>query len=283
MKITVIMASHNRVRLTVVAIARAQQAADFASLDVNFIVFDDGSTDNTVSALASLTQQIHVMHGDGNAYWAKGMANAEHVALNGELGSRPDYLVWLNDDVSLDLHAFAQLTRVPPGDFTKVLVGAMRDPVNEQITYSGFRRSGAHPLRFALIEPTTAHQAIDTFNGNFVLVPTAVAVRVGGIDGSYSHALADIDYGLRCARLGIAVVLMPGTHGTCARNDEPVYQHLFADWVSFVGIKGGGNFASLRRILRKSNPCTWAVFILISYALWWSRRVIAAAGGKRSE
>ena len=76
-----------------------------------------------------------VIRAPGNLYWAGGMALAERIALQGD----PDYLLWLNDDVTLDKDA---LTVLFGGDEANkaghgIVVGALRDRTTDLLTYSG--------------------------------------------------------------------------------------------------------------------------------------------------
>ncbi|MEO5314982.1 glycosyltransferase [Pseudarthrobacter sp. CC12] len=272
MRLFVIMACHNRRELTVQSIQAAYEAALFAGVKIKFTVFDDGSTDGTSNALSKLDIPIRILHGDGSAFWARGMAIAEDDALDMCRGQPNEYIVWLNDDVVLDKDAFMSLSGTLQVFSNSVVVGAMRDPINGKTTYSGMRRAGLHPLRFDLVLPTREAQNVEVFNGNLVVVPVDEARVLGGIDGGFSHALADIDYGLRCNRRGIGIVLAPSTYGTCSRN--PAYPSLGIrnDWAAFVGPKGGGNYASLRRILRKNHHVSWPMIIAVTYGLWWVRR-----------
>jgi GT2 family glycosyltransferase len=274
-KLSVIMACHNRKDLTVRSVERAQAAAKHAGIDISFTIFDDGSSDGTAEALATLPYSIRILQGDGSAYWANSMAQAERAALESDELTPEDFLVWLNDDVALDETAFASIrTTIDGTNPGTVIVGAMRDPSTGSVTYSGLRRHGPHPLSFALVPPQETLQQIDTFNGNLVVVPVSVARRLGGIDGGFSHALADIDYGLRSMRAGVAVVLAPGTQGTCSRNPVATRRTAREDWRSFTGAKGGGNYRSLKRVLRKSNRNSWPLVVLTSYCLWWVRRAV---------
>jgi GT2 family glycosyltransferase len=280
MKYSVILACHNRKVLTVRSIRQAQASADAAGIGIDFTVFDDGSTDGTAHALTQLPSKITILAGDGSAYWAKGMAQAEESVLSAGGSDAAHFVVWLNDDVQLDVDAFTRLRLLADQEPSAIIAGAMRDPKDDSVTYSGLSRGGAHPLNFSRVFPGPDAQHVHTFNGNLVLVPLKAALLLGGIDGSFSHALADIDYGLRAARLGIPVILAAGTFGTCALNPLPPVRSIRQDWFSFRGHKGGGNFASLRRILRKSNPHTWLGFVAITYGLWWARRI--ARIGKRT-
>jgi GT2 family glycosyltransferase len=272
-KFSVIMACHNRKALTLRAIERAQVAADGAVIKIAFTVFDDGSTDGTSEALSAMPHTIRVLHGDGTAYWARSMALAETAALESGGRSPNEFIVWLNDDVILDKTAFLALRQTIDQNPDTVIVGAMRDPSTGALTYSGMRRNGLHPLNFGMILPSKEAQPVETFNGNLVVVPVPVARLLGGIDGYFSHAFADIDYGLRCDRVGISVLLAPGTLGMCRRNPISSRRTAREDWRAFTGRKGGGNFRSLRRILRKSNSRSWLLVVAASYGLWWARRV----------
>ncbi|TFC61641.1 glycosyltransferase family 2 protein [Cryobacterium sp. TMB1-7] len=273
MNFSVLMACHNRKPLTVRAIDRAQDAADFAGIQISFTVFDDGSTDGTGAALEAMPQSIQILRGDGSAFWAKSMAAAEAVTLRSSETSTDSFLLWLNDDVELDRDALLLLTDAIARNPGAVIVGAMRDPRSGDVTYSGLTRSGRHPLKFSAIIPRDACQSADTFNGNLVVVPHETARQIGGIDGEFSHAFADIDYGLRAARLDIPIILAPGTYGACTRNAIPPRGPARADWATFRGPKGGGNYPSLRRILEKSHKRSWRLVIATTYVLWWARRM----------
>ncbi len=153
---------------------------------------------------------------------ARSMHEAEKYVLERGAALDSDFLLWLNDDVDLDQASLQALLRA--AEPRHVTVGATLDPGNGSVTYSGLRRSGLHPLGFQRVDPTGASSTVDTFNGNCVLVPVGLARSIGGIDGRFSHGLADIDYGLRCRRLNIPVVLAPRPIGYCARNPTAVRQ-----------------------------------------------------------
>jgi GT2 family glycosyltransferase len=274
MKIHVIVAAHNRKLLTSKAVMLAQNAGAHAGVDISFTIFDDGSTDGTAEILSRSVGRINVLNGDGSNFWAKSMAAAEADVLN----SRPqdaddEFILWLNDDVELDFDSIERLTDEARLDRQAIIVGAMRDPATGTVTYSGFARHGWHPLRFELVQPGLNVQSVDTFNGNLVLVPLTVARTLRGIDGSFSHALADIDYGLRATHEGVRVLLAPGTFGTCSRNPPLLRLSLWKSWKRHTGVKGGGNFTSLNRVLRRHAPIKWPFAIMISYALWWFRAI----------
>lgn len=271
MRLHVLLACHNRRDLTVRAITNFAGAASKASLHVDFTVFDDGSTDGTAEALAALKLPVTCIAGDGSAFWSRSMARAEEQLLS--TCDDGGYVVWLNDDVELDGDALEVALAASNSAPSAVLVGAMRDPATGQVTYSGYRRRGFHPLRFVTVEPNGALQSIDTFNGNLVFVPLTVARAVGGIDGSFSHFGADTDYGFRVRDSGYELLLLPRIVGSCPQNPPQPRGSALRDWRAFVGVKGGGNYNTLRRTLQKRHPLGWRGYVYLSYFLWWARRL----------
>jgi GT2 family glycosyltransferase len=281
MKLHVIMACHNRRNLSVRSVLSAVAAASFARIPIDFTIFDDGSGDGTTEGLRALDADITVLSGDGSAFWAKSMAMAESEVLNGAefCDQNNCWIVWLNDDVTIDESAFQRaidagiLTSLNEPETGVVGVGSVRDPETGSITYGGLRRTGLHPLRYSQVPSSQTLEPIDTFNGNLVFVPEFIARRIGGIDGGFSHALADIDYGLRCRRLNIPVFLLPDTYGVCSRNTTEATGRFGEEWRRFTGPKGGGNLYSMVRILKKTSPYSWPAFASATYGLWFFRNL----------
>ncbi|MBP1135099.1 GT2 family glycosyltransferase [Arthrobacter sp. PvP023] len=274
MKFHIIVASHNRRQTTIQSLSSLFAAGDSAGVETRVVLFDDGSKDQTASSVLEMFPSVTVIPGSGSTYWAKSMHQAEKRVLNdaeNRIDDAQDYIVWLNDDVVLDIDALSRAIQTLENHPDAILACAMRDPESLQTTYSGFKREGRHPLRLSIVEPGAEVRPIDTFNGNLVLVPGHVARRLGSIDGEYAHALADIDYGYRAKLAGMPVLLAAGTFGTCPRNPPSPAMSLKSMWKSFVGVKGGGHPKSLLRILRLGAPRLFPLFFGATYVLWWAR------------
>lgn len=268
MSICVIMACYNRLEHTILCLESLFEAAATARVRITVVLFDDGSTDGTARAVTQRFPMVKIIEGSGDYYWARSMAAAEQLVI-ADPSSEYSHLVWLNDDVQLDVDALARAKRELAKHPNSILAGAVRDPMTNVVTYAGFRRRGMHPLSFEMVQPTKDFRPIETFNGNFILVPWTIAKSLGGIDGKFSHALADIEYGIRAYKHDVRALLMPGTYGTCSRNPSPEYAGLLVAWKAFLGPKGGGNYSSLMHYYAVTKQKLPLLYVLISYLKWW--------------
>ncbi len=262
------MASHNRAQHTLRALADLERQHS-ELYRIKTTLFDDGSRDGTPEQVSQLHPAVNMLRGDGSAYWARSMRELENDALRH--ASPDDYLLWLNDDVSLHPGAVERAYKAAASHSTAIIVGAMRDPVSGETTYSGFKRYGRHPLHYSKADPGSEEIFVDTLNGNFVLVPVTIASRLGGIDGQFSHSWADIDYGFRARDAGVPLVLLDDYVGFCSTNPSPPLRPVLGAWRRFVGPKGAGEPRSLARILRRHGGALWPLYFVATYGLWWVR------------
>lgn len=219
-RIAALLTCHNRREKTLQCLASLFfDIPGHISLTV-FLV-DDGSTDGTAAAVRQFFPEVIVISGNGDLYWAGGMRVAFKTAAR--LGEY-DYYLWLNDDVVLDNGAllcalsWADNYRAKPA----VLVGTIRDVATGKAIYGGMRRPSM--WRALYFEPVTTDShpiPCDTCSGNFLLIPSAIAMRVEMIDNIFRHACGDYDYGFRVRRYGYPLLVIPGSVGTSARNPFP--------------------------------------------------------------
>ena len=211
-RIVVLMACHNRAAMTQ-EFFKSFDVARIEQLQVEFIVTDDGSTDETNQVLQSQSSNIKIVKGSGSLYWAKSMALAEEAILQA-----PDGILWVNDDLVLNPTAFEKLMRGILLYPDAVLVGQVKNKFSDRIIYGGYRKIAKHPLRLELLDSGNSYLEADTFNGNFVYIPTQIRLAVGSIDGNFAHAYADCDYGYRVANAGFSVRILPGHIGESLNN-----------------------------------------------------------------
>ncbi len=213
-----LMCSFNRRGKTLNALRSLSEQKISLPIHASVVLFDDGSRDGTTGAVIAAFPEVEVVHGDGSAYWSRGMARAQGVALR---LARPDYLCWLNDDVTLIPDALDVLLNTarlvePAG----AVVGALADAETLELSYSGYLRTGARPTQLQRVVPDGESRDVDNFNGNVVLLPRVVYERVGSIDARYEHSYGDTDYGYRIAQAGLRTVLAPRLVGYCSRNSS---------------------------------------------------------------
>ncbi|MBU3701266.1 MAG: glycosyltransferase [Acidimicrobiia bacterium] len=274
--VAVLMATHDRRSTTLLSLERLfGQTGLVTPLEV-FLV-DDGSTDGTAIAVADRFPAVHLIEGNGSLFWSGAMRLAQSAAR----GLRPDFLLWLNDDVALDadalerlLHCYGELR--DRGEPASVVVGALTDPDAGTISYSGVDRPDRRrPTHFEMIDPTDELQQCETANGNLVLVPSMVFRRLDGFDGSFRHAMSDYDFGLRARSQGCGVWLAPGTFGTCRRDhrEQPWLEQeggIVARTRMLVSAKGLPPGDWLRFTRRHAGPL-WPFYFASPYSRFVAR------------
>ena len=222
-RLAILIACHNRKAKTVEAIRRALGQSE-VQVEACVFLFDDGSTDGTGEAVEAAFPGSTILRGDGSYYWTRGMKRAFDEALR--VGGFDAYL-WLNDDTLLDNGAIRMLVEVAfrtvrCGGEPAIAVGATRDPSTGQMTYGGAKWVDPiwRPFLATPMVPNGQAQAIDVMNGNVVLIPAAIAQRLGSLDPVFEHAMGDTEYSMRARKHGISIFLTPTYVGTCARNSN---------------------------------------------------------------
>ncbi|MEL6911975.1 MAG: glycosyltransferase family 2 protein [Cyanobacteria bacterium J06629_2] len=215
-RIAVIMTCHNRHDITIACLQLLAQQ----QVEHTVYLVDDGSSDGTSDTVSQDYPQVKLFQGDGNLFWAGGMRMAFGEALKGDY----DYYIWLNDDTMLEPDAFQKLLHIHQDLIQRdsaesIVVGSTQDPVTGKPTYGGAVKSKRwYSNKLEFLEPSQELQQCDTMYGNCVLIPRAVAQKVGNIDSAFIHSLGDIDYGLRARQAGCEVWAAPGFVGTCSQN-----------------------------------------------------------------
>jgi GT2 family glycosyltransferase len=262
--VTAILTSYGRRETTLRCLDSLFAQVDVEA-DISAVLVDDASPDGTTEAVLARFERVRVIAGNGNLFWASGMAVAEAEARR----HRPDYLLWLNDDVALEPTALASLIDVSrSAGRLHVVAGPVLDPDRGTTSYGGVRRRDWHPLRYEVVRPTGCAIEVDTVHGNVLLVPITTAELLGSIDGNYEHAYADFDYGLRLRRQGGVALLAPNHVGTCAGNPM-AHRHRDAPWRerwTFLLSRKGMPVRSHVRYLRRHGGPIWPVVAAIPYA-----------------
>ena len=265
--VAVLMTCHNRRDVTLACLeALYQQNVDFA-----VYLVDDGSTDGTAEAVKNLYPSVEVLQGDGSLFWVGGM----RLAFGRALDAKHPYYLWLNDDTLLEPDCIQRLLEThrwlaAQGDREAIVVGSVKDPASGMQTYGGRTRPTRwYSFKFETVEAAEWPQKCDTMQGNVVLIPYAVAVKVGNVDAAFVHNLGDLDYGLRAGQAGCSVWVAPGFAATCSQNsvsgswvdlDLSVWQRL----QKVLHIKGFPMKAWMIYLSRHAGPL-WFIYFPLPY------------------
>ena len=105
-RVAVLMSVHNRRETTLRCLQLlSQQQYDISRFSVDVFMTNDGCTDGTEVAVQEKFPDVHIIQGDGNLYWNRGMIAAWSEAAKEDI----DYYLWLNDDTLLYSNAVYEL------------------------------------------------------------------------------------------------------------------------------------------------------------------------------
>lgn len=280
-RVCVLITSFNRKKLTLQCISRLETIKNSSQFSVSLILVDDGSTDGTATDVESLHPWVNLFINSGKPlFWCKGM----HRALAEAMAIGYDHYILLNDDTALFADALARLLECQhqlraSGLGSCIVVGSTQDVVGGKRTYGGERVASKYrPIKLFGVQPTDCAQALDTFNGNIVLIPAEVVASVGNLDPTYEHAFGDIDYGLRARKAGFGVWLAPGFHGICQLNPiTGTYRDpdlpFWARWRLLTGRKSLP-IRSWARFTRQHTGLLWPAYLLhpyLKFLISWGR------------
>ena len=215
MRVVVLLTCHNRCEKTIKCI----NGLSLNKSQISFVVVDDGSTDGTVEALEKLSGDVTVIRGDGNLFYSGGMRKAMEYC-RGTIDSydnatdETDFYVLVNDDVEFRPGILDELNTLPR---EKVYVGAMQDK-SGKCSYGGIKYvKGIH---YRTVTPADTDRSCDTFNANFVVIPSNIFRKADVMDSHYSHSLGDFDYGLSLKRAGYEIEVLDHYAGVCENNSS---------------------------------------------------------------
>lgn len=219
-RIVALLTCFNRRSLTLACLEALAVSAARAGAQLRAILVDDASPDGTAVAVRERFAWVDVIEGPGNLFWNRGMHRAFGLALRQEA----THYLWINDDTHLVPDALSRLLAqsealLKAHGKPAIVIGATADRSTGQITYGGrVSTSRWRPFRYELVWNDHDAVACRAMEGNCVLIPRAVAERVGNLDPTFEHAMGDTDYGLRALAAGFGLFVAPGVAGHCSIN-----------------------------------------------------------------
>ena len=207
-RIAVLLTVFNRKEGTLRCLANLHKMnlPDECRMDV--YLTNDGCTDGTPGAVKDQFPEVNVIEGDGTLFWNRGMYTAWEAAAK---AYDYDYYLWLNDDTFVYCYAVNILISCSESKNDRcIIVGATVDTDTKQrVTYGGrVKGKGIAPVNGDMV-------SVDYFNGNIVLVPSAVYRILGNLDWYFTHSKGDFDYGMRARKAGIYIYQCGKVLGEC--------------------------------------------------------------------
>lgn len=205
-KIAVLMTVFNRKVTTLRCLKSLQELYIPSGYTYEVFLTNDGCTDGTPEAIRANFPDVHIVNGDGTLFWNRGMLKAWQEAAKYDF----DYYLWLNDDVFVYTNFFeVLLSSSNKLNHKSIICGPVEDSNHTCMTYGGELKW----KRF--VAPDGTLMRIDYSQGNIVLIPRDVFLKIGYNDSYYRHSKGDSDYGLMASKIGIPYYQTPCYLGSC--------------------------------------------------------------------
>lgn len=218
MNISVLLTCYNRREKTVACLKSLKKAWDNyneetkASIDLEIFFTDDGCTDGTSEAVRNVFSgdNLHILQGNGNLFWAGGMRFAWEAAL--KQCPRWDYYLLINDDTVMLPCLFEDLMRTDKYCVEKfgmhgLITGFIRDPETHKVSFGGSTDK--------LLKPTADPQECMVACANVMFFAQEVVDKIGTFDARYVHSGCDYDYSRMAKGANIPVLTTYSFVGEC--------------------------------------------------------------------
>ncbi|NEO58623.1 MAG: glycosyltransferase family 2 protein [Okeania sp. SIO3B5] len=206
--ISIIIPVRNRKEITRNILAQIfnQISLENCESNVSVVVVNDGSTDGTKEMIMEQFGNVHLIEGDGSLWWTGAIIKGMEYGVN-QLNA--DYLVWLNDDISLADNFLVNLISICSNqNYQKTIVGGLVKDLTylDWIVYSGSKKR--QPISNINMFASSEELEVDVLCGNIVVIPRGVVNKIGYPDGvRLPHHGGDYEYIMRAKRNGFRVIL----------------------------------------------------------------------------
>lgn len=209
--IAILLTVFNRKDKTLQCIQSLYEQSSLQDYQIDIYLTNDGCTDGTPEAVSQKFPEVHIIHGNGNLFWNRGMYTAWQKAAM----KNYDFYLWINDDTFAYPNMLSTLLQESQSKEHKaIIVGATQSANHQLTTYGGRLENGEIP------KPNGELVSIHHFNGNIVLIPHYVYDKIGNLDYYFTHSKGDFDYGLRAGKVGIKMFQVGKYLGECEQHKE---------------------------------------------------------------
>ena len=180
---------------------------DYPNLQV--VIIDDGSTDNTGLNVTFNYPNVHVIHGDGNLWWSGGT----NLGVKYALKHGADYILTINDDSEYNEYLVSSLYNIAKLNDNYIVGAVQVEETNKSVIWCvgasmDFQQQRLMKLNFSgddisILSDLKNPYPVEFNPGNGVLIPISVFHKVGFYDEiNLPQYHADSEFLLRASRLG---------------------------------------------------------------------------------
>lgn len=203
-RIAVVVPVYNRRDLTV-SFLQSFERVTYRNFEI--IIVDDGSTDGTAETIAREFPRVRLLRESGDLWWAK----ATNIGVRDALSRGAEFILTINDDVSVDPHlldALVQTAQAHPKTLVGSFVYEFKNP--QKLWFAGGK---VHWLRGNLVHRSTPRDGtLAWLTGMGTLIPAATFQDIGFYDEEhFPQYTADADFSLRAKKHGWSLALAPAT------------------------------------------------------------------------
>jgi GT2 family glycosyltransferase len=214
--IHVVIPVHNRLNLTIDCINSLKKQKSINNL--NLIIVDDGSTDNTKEYLKKNFPNITILIGNGFLYWCGAINYGIEYAL--KICDPSDWILIANNDVIFENNAIFNLLKIAEKNSRKAIVSSLtlcrenRKTVIKSgtVVENWFLNKTRHVYSGLNINDIVNKNPIkvDFLTGRSVLHPVEIFFKAGNYDSkNFVHYGGDDEFSMRVKKYGFLTLLCP--------------------------------------------------------------------------
>lgn len=233
--------------------------------DVEVIIVDDGSTDESVRLIREWFAETVILSGAGNLWWAR----ATNLGVEEALARGAAFVYTVNNDVVLEPEAISagiSCLSMEPRALVGSTVHYLDDP--DRIWFAGAALDRASGDIVHQTSPIPEDQVRESqmLTGMGTLIPAAAFDEIGAFDDrAFPHYLADCDFSLRAAQAGFRLLVTPRSK---------VYNDVASAWSVRQFERGKKRF--LFEMLFSKRSAYWVAGRRRFYRRYWGRGYVWA-------
>lgn len=237
-KVNILIPIHNGVRETIECLKSIYGST---YKDIEVIIIDDGSTDDSQKIIHRNFDKVKFIQGDGNLWWSGGVNEGIRYVL--ENGGENEVVVLLNNDniVKPDMiENLIKLVEKNPNNIvcSKVYIDGSDNRILFAGGYSSVRKSGLYINGYYEKDSEKFNKlsSVEWCGGMGVAIPLNIIRDVGYFDNiNFPQYFGDADYMYRARRKGYEIIYNPSS--VCWNNREQTGFHIKDNKVTFEKIK----------------------------------------------